>query len=76
MKYLSSVIVIKKGWNPRELQVNGETIPHNMSQLLQWLVDEGFIKKWEKDIYDAERYLRNSLSHLEFVSVFTPNSQF
>ena len=64
-----------KGWNPQKLKVNGEPFRYNMPRLLEWLVDKGVITKWEKDIYDADRQLRNILSHLEQISIFMPSSE-
>jgi len=42
--------------------------------IIKKLVEKGIIPKGEAKIYDAGRYLRNSLSHLTNLSVMTPSS--
>ena len=42
--------------------------------IIKKLVEKGIIPKGEVKIYDAGRYLRNSLSHLTNPSVMTPSS--
>jgi len=62
----------RAGWNARRLIVNGEEFPYSGQKLLDWLVHRGLITKWERYLYDAGLYLRNSLSHLERASIFPP----
>ena len=64
----------RQGWNAHRLNVNGEPFPWKSSLLLDWLVEKHILRKWEKELFRAGIYLRNSLSHLEQASVFTPNS--
>ena len=45
-----------------------------LNTIIEKLVDKGIIPKGEVKIYDAGRYLRNSLSHLTDPSTMTPSS--
>jgi hypothetical protein len=45
-----------------------------MHKLLNWLVNRKLITIWERPSYSAGVHLRNSLSHLEKASIFTPSS--
>lgn len=64
----------KKNWYCGKILVNGEQFPYSMNKLLDWLVNKNIIKKWEKNMFGAGIYLRNSLSHLETVSIFPPSA--
>ena len=63
----------KKRWNFNRITINDESFPYNGKLLLKWLVEKGIITKWEQQFYDASLFLRNTLSHLEFASIHTPN---
>jgi len=65
----------KEGWSARKIRVNGEAFPSTMPSLLNWLVANKLVPKWERPQYDAGVNLRHSLSHLESPSVFTPSAQ-
>lgn len=65
----------KEGWSARKIRVNGEAFPSTMPSLLNWLVANKLVPKWEQPQYDAGVNLRHSLSHLESPSVFTPSAQ-
>jgi hypothetical protein len=65
----------RKNWNCNQITVNGELFPYSMNKLLDWLVSKDIIKKWEKNLFDAGIHLRNSLSHLESASIFSPNAR-
>lgn len=45
-----------------------------LNEIIKKLVEKEIIPKGEAKIYDAGRYLRNALSHLEKASIMTPNS--
>jgi len=64
----------KKGWDTHRLNVNDEPFPWKTSLLLNWLVEKHVLRKWEGELFRAGIYLRNSLSHLEQASIFSPNS--
>lgn len=65
----------KEGWSSRKIKVNGEAFPSTMPSLLNWLVANKLVPKWERPQYEAGVYLRHSLSHLESPSVFMPSAQ-
>ena len=65
----------KEGWSARKISVNGEAFPSTMPSLLNWLVANKLVPKWERPQYEAGVNLRHSLSHLESPSVFTPSAQ-
>lgn len=65
----------KEGWSGRKIMVNGEAFPSSMRSLLDWLVVNKVVPKWERLQYDAGVYLRHSLSHLESPSIFPPPAQ-
>lgn len=62
-----------QGWNCRELKVNGEDFPSNMTLLLNWLMRNGIQTKWQRDRLKLAIDMRNTLSHLEFVTILWPN---
>ncbi|VVB90071.1 Uncharacterised protein [uncultured archaeon] len=64
----------RKNWRCDQITVNGEPFPFSMKKLLDWLVSKGIIGMWEKNMFDAGIYLRNSLSHLEFAPILFPSS--
>lgn len=64
----------KQGWNVRTIKVNDKIFPYSGRKLVQWLVNEKIIRKWESDLYDAGLYIRNSLSHLEQMSIHYPSA--
>ena len=64
----------KVGWNAKKLLVNGEKFPHSGTSLIDWLEKKHLIRKWEKNRYNAGISLRNSFSHLEYVSILTPRA--
>lgn len=65
----------RKNWDCNKIKVNGENFPSSMGKLLDWLVKDDIIKKWEKNLFDAGIYLRNSLSHLESAKIFSPSAR-
>ena len=65
----------KEGWNARKIKVNGEAFPSSMRSLLDWLVENKLVPKWERPQYNAGVFLRDSLSHLESPYVFMPSAQ-
>ena len=65
----------RQGWSTLRLNVNDEPFPWNSPLLLDWLVEKRILRKWEKELFRAGIYLRNSLSHLEQASIFSPNSR-
>jgi len=65
----------KEGWNSRKIKVNGGAFPSTMPSLINWLVANKLVPKWERPQYEAGVYLRHSLSHLESPSVFMPSAQ-
>lgn len=62
------------GFNRRKMKVNGVEFPFNNRKLVDWLVKEGLITMWEKKRYNVAIDRRNTLSHLEFASIYAPNS--
>ncbi|MCV0367484.1 MAG: hypothetical protein K5798_09530 [Nitrosopumilus sp.] len=64
-----------KGWDAKSVLVNGKKFPHNGVGLLDWLEENHLIRKWEKGIFEAGLYLRNSYSHQERHSITMPNSR-
>lgn len=64
----------KLGWDVHKLLVNNEPFPYNGKKLTRWLVDQKIIPEGKKEMYDAGLYLRNSLSHLERISIHTPSA--
>lgn len=64
-----------KGWNIWDVKVNDQDFPYSMPKLLDWLLNNKIIKKWEKELLDAGIHLRHSLSHLETTSITSPDSQ-
>jgi hypothetical protein len=65
----------REGWNVHQIEVNGADFPATMSKLLDWLVANKVIPKWERPRYEAGVHLRDSLSHLESPSVLMPSAQ-
>lgn len=65
----------KEGWNARKIRVNGEAFLSTMPSLLNWLVTNKLVSKWEQRQYEAGVNLRHSLSHLESPSVLMPSTQ-
>lgn len=63
----------RQGWRAQRLNVNGEPFPWKSSLLLDWLVEKHILRKWDKELFKAGIYLRNSLSHPERASTFPPN---
>jgi hypothetical protein len=63
-----------QGWNYHKLKVNGEAFPWKMDLLLNWLVEKNIQTKWQRNRLKLAIYLRNSLSHLEFVSISFPTT--
>lgn len=59
---------------PRKPLLNGEPFPQSTPEVLQALVRKQIITKWELSRLQIGIYLRNSLSHLEFAPVHTPDS--
>lgn len=59
----------KQGWNYRGLKVNGEDFPWKMELLLDCLLKNGIQTKWQRDRLEFAIYMRNALSHLEFVTI-------
>ena len=64
----------KQGWNSYKLKVNGEDFPWNMPHLLDWLLKKGIQTKWQSDRLKIAIDMRNTLSHLESVTILWPNS--
>lgn len=64
----------RKGWKLGKTTVNGQDFPYNNRLLLNWLVEQNIITKWEKKQYDVGINLRNILSHQEFAPIHMPNS--
>ncbi|GAG80389.1 unnamed protein product, partial [marine sediment metagenome] len=64
----------KEGWSAHKIRVNGESFPSTMPTLLNWLVANKLVPKWELRQYEAGVDLRHGLSHLESPSVFTPSA--
>jgi hypothetical protein len=62
-----------KGWNSKKIEVNGEGFPYDNRRLLNWLVENKIITKWERKQYDVGINMRNILSHLEFAPIFVPS---
>lgn len=64
----------KQGWDCRELMVSGEHFPFKMELLLNWLLEKGIQTKWQRDRLKFAIDMRNTLSHLESVTILWPNS--
>jgi hypothetical protein len=64
-----------QGWKVRRLNVNGEPFPWSSSLLLDWLVEKHILRRWNRELFRAGILLRNSLSHLEKMSILMPNSR-
>ena len=64
----------KKRFKFSKIKVNGVEFPFSNRKLLDWLVKERIITKWEKKKYNVAIDLRNALSHLEFAPIHVPNS--
>lgn len=64
-----------KGWDVRELVVNGEVFPFTKKKRLNWLEKNHLIRKWEKGSYEAGLILRDHFSHPEKPSTLTPDSK-
>ena len=64
----------KQGWNYHKLKVNGENFPWRMGDLLDWLLKNGIQTKWQIDRLKFAIYMRNALSHLEFVTIMWPST--
>ena len=63
----------KEGCNCSKLKVRGEDFPGNMPLLLDWLVKKGIQTEWQRDRLKLAIDMRNTLSHLESVSILWPN---
>lgn len=59
---------------PRKPLLNGEPFPQSTREVLQALLKKQIITKWELSRLQIGIYLRNSLSHLEFAPVHSPDS--
>jgi len=58
----------------KKIKVNGQPFPESMNQLIEWLIKSGVVKEWKRSYGNAAKDLRNSLSHLEFVSIYPPGT--
>ncbi len=66
--------VRKVGWNENRLLVNGKPFPSSGKKLVKWLLEKRLVRRWEAEYYNIGLKLRNSLSHLEFVSIVPPSA--
>lgn len=60
--------------SPRELRVNGRPFPSSMRDLLDCLVNEGVLTRWEQKLCETAWHLRNSLAHPEQPPVYLPSN--
>jgi hypothetical protein len=54
--------------------VNGERFPRSSEMLLDWLVREGIVTKWERRLLQSGLNMRNQLSHVEHSSTDIPSA--
>jgi hypothetical protein len=62
----------RKGWDYRELKVNGEKFRFSMNGILDWLVEEEIMPIWKRKQCRRGMDLRNIMSHLTQVIIFPP----
>jgi len=62
----------RKGWDFRKVKVNGRKFAFYQGELLDWLVEERIITRWERKQCEKGMRLRNIMSHLTHVYVFPP----
>jgi|SRR5579859_599392 len=60
---------------PRKPMLNGEPFPQTIAEILKALLKKQIITKWELSRLQIGIYLRNSLSHLEFAPIHSPDSE-
>jgi len=65
-----------KGWAMHDLSVNGEKFPSNKEKLSTWLVSQGLISEWEKELCIRGLRQRNFLSHQTFAPIYTPGNPY
>lgn len=64
-----------KDWNIYRLLVNGEPFQVGTKKLVDWLVTNHYIRKWEKNSYESGMNIRNILSHLERPQTHMPTTK-
>jgi len=64
----------KERWEKRNVLVDGKPFPFSSKLLLQWLVSEKIVTKWESRGLRVGLNMRNELSHVEHSSTDSPSS--
>ncbi|MCH7649046.1 MAG: hypothetical protein IIA83_10625, partial [Thaumarchaeota archaeon] len=62
----------KEGWKKGKLWINGHRFRYRMADLLDWLVDNEIITKWERKMCEYHKEQRDYLSHPTFSPIY-PN---
>lgn len=62
-----------KKWNLNKVTVNGKKFPMSSNQLVKYLIDNKIILKWQGNMFQELKKLRNSMTHVESSSTYPPN---
>ena len=62
----------RRGWNARNLKIDGEKFAFSTKELLEWLVRKKIITMWERRKCERGMDLRNRMSHLTRAYIFPP----
>jgi len=62
----------KDGWDPNQIEIEGERFAYGMSSVLNWLVRNGIMTQWDSKRCDLFLQTRNHLSHPTFSPTY-PN---
>ena len=63
----------RTGWNPYNLQINGEKFAFTTGQLLDWLVRNKIINRWERKQCESGMRFRHLMSHITYPSILPPS---
>ncbi|QLH06009.1 hypothetical protein [Nitrosopumilus ureiphilus] len=63
----------KQNWKLYKVRVNGKKFPMSSNELISYLMANGIIPKWQANIFQAIKKLRNSMTHIDHTSTFAPS---
>jgi hypothetical protein len=66
---------MKERWGRKKVLVDGNPFPFSSGMLLDWLVGEKIVTKWERKRLRNGLDMRNALSHVEHSSTDIPSSE-
>jgi hypothetical protein len=63
----------RKSWDSYNLEINGEKFAFRTGELLDWLVRNEIINRWERKQCESGMRFRHLMSHLTYPSIFPPS---